>query len=187
MLNSYAFSLAFKRSWERQSNAFDRSVRCAPNIFLLSIADFNFSNIDNRQCWALNSFLNSHWYFDKKRFKIFRHLLLRSSYCQACLSWIFLVRKVSVRDVPGRGYICQAFVWLGNCPSGMCLVGEVSIGNVFVRGNVLRASVRWRSVLESLKDDPSEQLLMTGFEIILLKQKIRRNIQQKNVDCWVGM
>ena len=57
MLNPYGFGLAIKRSCERQSNAFDRSVRSAPNVFLLS-ADFHFSNIDKRQCWALNPFLN---------------------------------------------------------------------------------------------------------------------------------
>ena len=65
MLNPYAFILAIKRSWERQLNSFDRSVRSAPKIFLLSIQDFHFSNIDNRQCWALNPFLNPHCYFDK--------------------------------------------------------------------------------------------------------------------------
>ena len=90
---------------------------------------------------------------------------------------------MSVVDFSGQESVRRGCPWSGIYLSGICLVGEVSIGNVFVRGNVLRASVRWRSVLESLKDDPSEQLLMTGFEIILLKQKIRRNIQQKNVDC----
>ena len=65
MLNPNAFSLASKRSWERQSNAFDRSVRNAPNVSLLSIADFHFSNINKKQCWTLNPFLNPHWYFDK--------------------------------------------------------------------------------------------------------------------------
>ena len=72
MLNPYAFSLAIKSSLERQSNAFDRSVRSVPNICLLSIADFHFSY--NRKCWALNPFLNPRWYFNKKDSKIFRHL-----------------------------------------------------------------------------------------------------------------
>ena len=63
MLNPYAFSLAIKRSWERQSNAFNRPVRSAPNIFLLSIAVFHFSNIDNRQCWALYL---GRWLFSQK-------------------------------------------------------------------------------------------------------------------------
>ena len=66
MLNPYAFSLAIKRSWEKQSNAFDRSVRSTPSAFLILIADFHFSNIDSRQCWALNRLLNPHRYFDKK-------------------------------------------------------------------------------------------------------------------------
>ena len=33
-------------------------------------------------------------------------------------------------------------VWSGKCPSGMCLVGEVSVGDVSGRGNVCRGSVR---------------------------------------------
>ena len=56
----YAFSLAIKRSCEKQSNAFDRSFRSAPNIFLLPIVYFHSSNIDKRQRWALNHFPNPH-------------------------------------------------------------------------------------------------------------------------------
>ena len=74
-LNPYAFSLAIKSSWERQTNAFDRAVRIAPNIFLLSTADFHFSNIDERQCWALEGILpESTLIFRSKRFKIFGYL-----------------------------------------------------------------------------------------------------------------
>ena len=58
MLNPYAFSLAIKSSSERQSNVFDRSVRSAPNIFLLSIAD---PNIDNRQCCKLYPLKRNSW------------------------------------------------------------------------------------------------------------------------------
>ena len=50
MLNPYAFNFTFRRSCERQSNAFDKSVRSVPNDFLLSVADFYFSSIDTRQC-----------------------------------------------------------------------------------------------------------------------------------------
>ena len=65
MLNPYAFSLAIKKSCERHSNAFDRSVRSAPKVFLLPIADFHFSNIGARKFWALNPCLNPHRYFVK--------------------------------------------------------------------------------------------------------------------------
>ena len=50
MLNPYAFNFATRRSCERQSNAFDKSVKSAPNDFLLSFADFHFSSVDTRQC-----------------------------------------------------------------------------------------------------------------------------------------
>ena len=50
MLNPYAFNFAMRGSCERQSDAFDKSVRSAPNDALLSVADFHFSRIDSRQC-----------------------------------------------------------------------------------------------------------------------------------------
>ena len=50
MLKLYEFNFAIKRSFERQSNAFDKSVRSSPNDFLLSVADFHFPSIDTRQC-----------------------------------------------------------------------------------------------------------------------------------------
>ena len=43
---------------------------------------------------------------------------------------------MSVRDVSGRGSVRQGCVWLGKCPSGMCLVGEVSVRDVSDQGNV---------------------------------------------------
>ena len=66
MLKLYEFNFAIKRSFERQSNAFDKSVRSSPNDFLLSVADFHFPSIDTRQYWAPKPFLNSHWYLGKK-------------------------------------------------------------------------------------------------------------------------
>ena len=42
MLNPYAFNFAMRGSCERQSNAFDKSVRSAPNDFFLSVTDFRF-------------------------------------------------------------------------------------------------------------------------------------------------
>ena len=50
MLNPYTFNFAIRRSCERQPNAFDKSVRSAPNGFLLSVTDFHSSSIDTRQC-----------------------------------------------------------------------------------------------------------------------------------------
>ena len=51
------------------------TIWSAPNGFLLSVADFHFSSIDNRHFWALKSFLNPHWYLEKKiTFKILWHL-----------------------------------------------------------------------------------------------------------------
>ena len=49
MLNPYEFIFTIRRSCERQSNAFDKSVRSALNDFLMSVADFHFSSIDTRQ------------------------------------------------------------------------------------------------------------------------------------------
>ena len=37
--------------------------------------------------------------------------------------------------------ICRAFVWSGKCPSGMCLVGEMSVGDVSGWGSVRRGCV----------------------------------------------
>ena len=45
-LNPYSFNFAII---ERQYNAFDKSVRNAPNDFLLLVADFHFPGIDTRQ------------------------------------------------------------------------------------------------------------------------------------------
>ena len=56
---------AIKRSRWRQSNALERSVRSAPNLFWLSTADFYFSSIEKRHCWALKPFLKPHWNIEK--------------------------------------------------------------------------------------------------------------------------
>ena len=50
MLNPYAFNFAIRRSYERQPNTFDKSVRSDPIDFLLSVADFHFSSNDTGQC-----------------------------------------------------------------------------------------------------------------------------------------
>ena len=42
MLNTYEFNSGIRRSCKRQSNAFDKSVRSAPNDFFLSATDFHF-------------------------------------------------------------------------------------------------------------------------------------------------
>ena len=44
MLYLYTYNLAIKKSCKRKT--FDRSVRNAPNKFLLSVAYFHFSNIE---------------------------------------------------------------------------------------------------------------------------------------------
>ena len=35
---------------------------------------------------------------------------------------------MSVGDVSGWGSVRRGCVWLGKCPSGLCLVGEVFVG-----------------------------------------------------------
>ena len=40
----------------------------------------------------------------------------------------------------------KKFIWSGKCPSRMCLVEEVSVGEVSSRGNVRRGHVRRGSV-----------------------------------------
>ena len=37
-----------------------------------------------------------------------------------------------VGDVSGRGSVRRGCVWSGKCPSGICLVGEMSVGEVSV-------------------------------------------------------
>ena len=44
-------------------------------------------------------------------------------------------------DASTQANICRAFVWSGKCPSGMCLVGEVSVGDVSGRESVRRGCV----------------------------------------------
>ena len=53
-----------------------QSVRRTPKFLLLSTANFHFSKIANRQCWALNPFLKLHWNFDK----------IGSKYSDICLN-----------------------------------------------------------------------------------------------------
>ena len=47
-----------------------------------------------------------------------------------------LVREVFVGHLFGRGNVRWAFVWSGKCPSGICLVGKVSIRDVSGRGRI---------------------------------------------------
>ena len=49
--------------------------------------------------------------------------------------------KCPLWDASSQGNICRAFVWSGKCPSGMCLVGEMSVGHLSGRGNA-----RWGCV-----------------------------------------
>ena len=55
-------------SCDKQSNAFDRSVSSTSNAFSLSTDDFHFSNIANKQFYALKPLRNPHWYFDSNGF-----------------------------------------------------------------------------------------------------------------------
>ena len=50
--------------------------------------------------------------------------------------------KCPLWDASNQENICRAFVWSGKYPSGMCLVEEVSVGDLSGRGNVCRGSVR---------------------------------------------
>ena len=43
-----------------------------------------------------------------------------------------LAGEVSLRDVSGRGSVRRGCVWLRKCPSGMCLVREMSVGEMSV-------------------------------------------------------
>ena len=51
-------------SCDKQSHAFERSVSSTPNAFPLSVDDFHFSNIANRQFCALKPLRNLHCYLD---------------------------------------------------------------------------------------------------------------------------
>ena len=46
--------------------------------------------------------------------------------------------KCPLWDASSQGNICWAFAWLGKCPSGMCLVEEMSVGHLSGQGNVRR-------------------------------------------------
>ena len=41
-----------------------------------------------------------------------------------------LVRQMSVEHLSGRGNVHRRCVWSGKCPPGICLAGELSIGDV---------------------------------------------------------
>ena len=62
-------SLAIISCCERQSNAFERSVRNAPKTFPLSTLHFHFSYIVIRQFRARYFFLKPYWNFDKNLFR----------------------------------------------------------------------------------------------------------------------
>ena len=49
--------------------------------------------------------------------------------------------KCPLWDEFTQASICRAFVWSGKCPLGICLVGEVSTGDVSGRGSVRRVCV----------------------------------------------
>ena len=49
--------------------------------------------------------------------------------------------------VPSQGNVRLALVWSGKVPTGMCLVGKVSVGDVSGRGNVRRGSVRTPKII----------------------------------------
>ena len=51
-----------------------------------------------------------------------------------------------MRYLTGRRSVRRGCVWSGKCPLEMCLVGEVSIGDVSGQGNVCRGSVHRRQV-----------------------------------------
>ena len=51
--------------WSIQSNAFEKSVRRAPNWCPLSINSLNFSIITIRHCWALCPFRKLHWFGER--------------------------------------------------------------------------------------------------------------------------
>ena len=72
----FAFSFARTTQCKRKLNAFARSMKRAPKPFLLPIADFHFSSIDKSLCWALNLFLNWHWYLERNG----------SKHCEICLN-----------------------------------------------------------------------------------------------------
>ena len=44
--------------------------------------------------------------------------------------------KCALWDTSSQGNICRAFVWPGKCPSGMCLVAEMTVGHSSGRGCV---------------------------------------------------
>ena len=82
---------------------------------------------------------------------------------QANICRAFVWSGKSFGDVSGRGSVRRGCVWSGKCPSGMCLVGEVSVGDMSGRGNFCReVSVGEESVGEmsvgevsgNLKIDP---------------------------------
>ena len=49
--------------------------------------------------------------------------------------------KCPLWNASTQANICRAFVWSGKCPSGMCLFGEVSVGDVSDR-----RTIRWGCV-----------------------------------------
>ena len=58
-------SFAINKECGRQSNVFDRLVNNNPKAFPWSTLGFHFSISASKQCLALCSFLNPHWYFER--------------------------------------------------------------------------------------------------------------------------
>ena len=109
------FNLAIRRSWEKHSNAFDKSVRHAPNDFLLSAADFKFARIDTRQCSALK-FFSTLIFREKRNFKIFWHLFKHNPFIKFGDVWQYIDWSIIIFCTfwvlsLNRCYICQFQHW----------------------------------------------------------------------------
>ena len=67
----YVLSFATSRTWLRQSNALERSANKTPNIWPLSLACFNFSNIDviSNNTWSEYYHLHSSQYWHRSKWK----------------------------------------------------------------------------------------------------------------------
>ena len=63
--------------------------------------------------------------------------------------------KYPLWNASTQANICRAFVWSGKCPSGMCLIGELSVGDVSGRGSVRRGYV-WSGKCLSGKCPPGK-------------------------------
>ena len=89
-----------------QSNAYDNSVRRAPNSCSLSMASLNFSIISRRHCWALFPFRKPHWLRERMLSKYTSEMFVNTPTGRS-----FSLKPLSFLLCTGITSSCFQFIW----------------------------------------------------------------------------